>query len=95
MIAARNKLERAAHYERLHQYYLSHPCVDCGETDPVVLVVLECDHLQDKLMDVSNMIRRVWAWRRIALEIAKCDVVCANCHRRRTYRRGNSLRSRW
>jgi hypothetical protein len=70
------------------EYLLTHPCVDCGETDPVVL---EFDHLRDKLGNISAMYGH--AWRSILAEIAKCDVVCANCHRRRTARRVGAFRA--
>ena len=66
-----------------------HPCVDCGEDDPVVL---EFDHLRDKKFSISAGIqgRR---WQDVLDEIAKCEVVCANCHRRRTAKRGGFLRA--
>lgn len=66
-------------------HLLSHPCVDCGERDPVVL---EFDHVRgEKIADVSMMISNGWPWWRIEAEIAKCDVRCANDHRRVTKRR--------
>ena len=80
----RARLERTRY---LIAYFATHPCVDCGETDPVVL---EFDHLRDKEFEVTQALadRR---WSRILEEIEKCDVVCANCHRRRTCRRRRSL----
>jgi hypothetical protein len=68
---------------RLMDEYLSgQACVDCGETDQVVL---ELDHVRgSKVSDVSTMIGRATSWKRIVEEIAKCEVRCANCHRRRT-----------
>jgi hypothetical protein len=69
--------ERARH---LVDFFRQHPCVDCGERDPIVL---EFDHLRDKRFELSKGIRDR-NWRDVLDEIAKCDVVCANCHRRRT-----------
>lgn len=64
-------------------YLLSHPCVDCGEPDPVVL---QFDHPNDdKLADVSRL--RKTSIRRMMAEIAKCEVRCANCHFRVTAKR--------
>jgi hypothetical protein len=67
--------------KKLFEYYSSHPCVVCGEKDPIVL---ELDHRDDveKIADVSNLMDRNWTL--IQEEIDKCDVRCANCHRRRT-----------
>ena len=55
-------------------------CVDCGEDD---IIVLEFDHIRDKISNISDMI---WKSTTKALikEIAKCEVRCANCHRRKT-----------
>lgn len=69
----------------LWAYLLGHPCVDCGEAD---IVVLDFDHRGDqpKVANISVMAAKGWPWPRIEAEIAKCDVVCANDHRRRTAR---------
>ncbi len=68
---------------RRWEYLLSHPCVDCGETDPVVL---EFDHRGEKRSAIVDLMRRHAPWEEILAEIGKCDVRCANCHRRRTAR---------
>lgn len=74
--------------QKVWDYLGCHPCVDCGEADPVVL---EFDHVQgSKLDDVATLVRRGRAWSVIEAEIAKCEVRCANCHRRRT-----ALVGRW
>jgi 5-methylcytosine-specific restriction endonuclease McrA len=64
-------------------------CVDCGESDPLVL---EFDHLGDKKFSISRGLRER-NWQAVLDEIAKCDVVCANCHRRRTALRAGSVRA--
>lgn len=71
-------------------YLRQHPCTDCGEAD---VVVLEFDHLRDKKYNISDLIRRGYPIETLQAEIEKCEVVCANDHRRRTARRGNWRRS--
>jgi hypothetical protein len=70
-------------------YLRSHPCVDCGETD---VLVLEFDHLREKSFNVSAGLRGGCSLEALFEEMAKCEVVCANCHRRRTARRGGFMR---
>ena len=69
---------------RNQQIVLSHlnsnPCVDCGERD---VVVLQFDHQGNKVANVSALIR-AGSEARLRAEIEKCEVVCANCHTRRT-----------
>ena len=68
-------------------YLLSHPCVDCGETDPVKL---EFDHRDPSLKrgNIGEMAARK-PWRLVLREIEKCDVRCVNCHLRRTAQQFN------
>jgi hypothetical protein len=91
LIRARNLRLRADNQQKLMEYLREHPCVDCGEPD---VRVLEFDHLRDKVGDISVLVRN-WVWERVLEEIAKCDVLCANCHRRRTLARANSYRTRF
>ena len=56
--------------------------------------MLEFDHLRDKRLNVSALTNRAVPWDAIAEEMAKCEVVCANCHRRRTCVRVDSYRVR-
>jgi hypothetical protein len=68
--------------DRIREYLSSHPCVDCGESDHMVL---EFDHVRgNKLATVSALRGRMAKWSRIEEEISKCEVRCANCHRRKT-----------
>ncbi len=65
----------------VYRYLLSNPCVDCGNTDPDVL---EFDHVRgQKIATITKMITNRNGLERIIAEIAKCDVRCANCHRKR------------
>ena len=58
-------------------------CIDCGESDPIVL---ELDHVHgEKYRNVGDMMSG-YGWKRILAEISKCEVRCANCHRRKTAR---------
>ena len=57
-------------------YLRTHPCVDCGESDPVVL---EFDHIgDDKDCDVSLLMNKAYSVERVQSEIDKCEVRCAN-----------------
>jgi hypothetical protein len=62
------------------------PCMDCGLSYPYY--VMDFDHRDDeiKLYNVAEMARR-GSIQKLEEEIAKCDVVCSNCHRERTFRR--------
>ncbi len=71
-------------------YLRQHPCTDCGEKD---IIVLDFDHVRGtKRQGISVMIRVGYKWEDILLEIDKCEVVCANCHRKRTAKRGNHFK---
>ena len=87
-IHARNKRVQKRMQDQLLEYLRVHPCVDCGEED---VLVLEFDHLRDKTANIAYLIR-CGSWDRVVDEIAKCEVVCANCHRRRTLRRAGAYR---
>jgi hypothetical protein len=80
--SARIKKNRLEYRRIIWEYLLAHPCVDCGESDPIVL---EFDHVRgDKSGDISNLARGEFTTKRLINEIEKCEVRCANCHRRKT-----------
>jgi hypothetical protein len=82
-VSMQNVKEKSREY--VFQYLSEHPCVDCGQTDSLVLTF---DHVRGKKKEnISNMIGRGWAIETIQGEIAKCDVVCFNCHMRREEKR--------
>ena len=67
-------------------------CLHCGETDPVVL---DFDHIdpKTKTTEVGSMFRKGYSWDKIEAEIAKCQVLCSNCHRRKTAKENNWYKS--
>jgi transcriptional regulator with XRE-family HTH domain len=56
-------------------------CADCAVADPVVL---EFDHLGAKTADVAKLVHEGYRLARVKAEVAACEIVCVNCHRRRT-----------
>jgi len=61
------------------------PCMDCGVKYPKV--VMDFDHVRgDKKANVSKMVANTVSVETLQKEIDKCDVVCSNCHRLRTYK---------
>lgn len=78
----RRQVERPRVRQLIDGYLRQHPCVDCGCRD---ITVLEFDHRDPRSKDVAvGQLARVAEWPRVLREIEKCDVRCANCHRRRT-----------
>jgi hypothetical protein len=84
--AWKNKVNaREAARQYVWDYLSSHPCIDCGETNPVVL---EFDHVRGrKKKAVADLVREGYSIAAIQNEISKCDVRCANCHRIRTHKK--------
>ena len=90
-IRRRKRHLRIENRRRLFELLSASSCADCGISDPLVL---EFDHLRDKRNSIANLISGGFEWAYIEDEIARCEIVCANCHRRRTVRRANSFRYR-
>lgn len=80
----RRRAREKAHYF-VCAYLQMHPCVDCGETDPVVL---EFDHVRGEKRNVISRLKNSSA-KAVKQEIEKCVVRCANCHRRKTAKQFN------
>lgn len=82
----------AIHAEKtryLQQLKLERGCADCGLKVPYP-EVYDFDHRPgvEKVGDVSRL-KMSSSMAALVAEIAKCDVVCANCHRIRTFKRGD------
>lgn len=62
------------------------PCMDCGQTYPYY--VMDFDHVRgEKLIEVGSMRSYGSSLASVKKEVFKCDVVCSNCHRVRTFSR--------
>jgi hypothetical protein len=86
----RDKSEQEKIKLEIWKYLSEHPCVDCGEKDPVVL---EFDHVRGKKFKaISFMIMRKYNIFSIQEEIKKCDIRCCNCHKRKTAKDFNHWR---
>ena len=70
------------------------PCTDCNQFFSDYPEVLEFDHVgTDKSSAVARLVSQGVSQDRIDLEISKCELVCANCHRIRTITRLGEARS--
>ncbi len=79
--------KRASRLRQLVQEHKNKPCMDCKNAFPYY--VMEFDHRpeEEKLFAVSLWMKQNCGVEGILAEIAKCDVVCSNCHRVRTHNR--------
>ena len=81
----RNCKRRRSESQEIINIAKSVPCADCGESYPPY--VMDFDHIRGK-KEFQLGGKFGMALNRLLKEIDKCDVVCANCHRERTYARG-------
>lgn len=69
----------------IQEYKSNQKCADCGEDYPYW--IMEFDHLKDKKFTIGQFSSKTIDIEMIKEEIAKCEVVCSNCHRNRTFNR--------
>lgn len=83
MVAERRRRYKGQNRSFLVEYFKTHPCVDCGETNPVVL---ELDHIdrKSKKEAVGKLMSDGHSPQVVENELSKCVVRCANCHRIKT-----------
>lgn len=60
------------------------PCMDCGVKYPPYVMDFDHRNPKEKFLNICQMRKRRMAIKKILEEMAKCDVVCANCHRERS-----------
>jgi hypothetical protein len=82
---AKGRADRAAYVAWLDSLKEDKPCADCGGTYPSY--VMEWDHLPGaiKTLVLANTRKAAYSKKRILAELEKCELVCANCHRERTF----------
>ena len=79
----RNKTSRIKLQQKFLDYIKSLSCTKCGENHPATLDFDHIDRTQ-KTKTISSMIRGRETWEKILKEMEKCQVLCSNCHRKRT-----------
>lgn len=85
---ARRKRRREVQ-EKVVDYLLLNPCVDCGQTNPILL---EFDHVSEKNAKVSRLVGLSCSWESVKAEIDLCEVRCVSCHRMKTAAEFNHVR---
>lgn len=83
--AENSRLRRERRREKFHELK-SGPCADCKISYPPY--VMQFDHRDSatKVGHIADLISNV-SWAKVLEEVAKCDLVCANCHAERTHQR--------
>lgn len=89
-IQALNKKNRQRNKDYVQALKEALPCTDCGNHFPHFS--MQYDHTgDDKIAAISIMVLAGSSIKRLDEEIAKCDLVCANCHLARTWTRTHAL----
>ncbi len=84
--SAKHRKAMASVLEELHLYKEKKGCADCRQHFPHY--VLEFDHMPGFVkIDVVYRVLRNYGEEMAWKEVAKCEVVCSNCHKIRTYER--------
>ena len=85
-VMERTRHKRREQTDKIRQYKEAVGCTDCKQKFPHY--ILEFDHLPGvEKLGSPNEISRKYSWEKAVQEIDKCDVVCANCHSIRTWKR--------
>lgn len=92
----RKRTQTAARYAKqdwVYQQKLGKHCERCLMDDPDCLEFHHRDQSQ-KVMSLSKAAQQNWAEHRLVAEIAKCSLLCANCHRKEHVQRWRENRPR-
>lgn len=69
----------------IQKYKANKTCADCKENYPYW--ILEFDHLENKKFTIAKYKNHTISLKKVKEEIKKCEVVCSNCHKNRTFNR--------
>lgn len=76
----------------VRDYKCNNPCADCGHR--FHFAAMDFDHTKGpKKKEVGKMVGVRYSIKALLSEMAKCELVCANCHRIRTYIHQSGLRA--
>jgi len=85
----KNKAKNKTYRENVRNYVReqkeSSPCLDCGIQYPYY--VMEYDHIKDDKVKTVSWLASAGTMNQVIEEIKKCDLVCSNCHKIRTWNR--------
>ncbi len=81
----RSKARRTNLVAWLAEYKKNKKCKHCGENHPACLDFHHRDPAK-KDMSISQLVRTAPSMEKLLREIAKCDILCANCHRKEHYK---------
>ena len=91
MVVKLNQRYRLLAREFILAFLADKSCVDCGESD---IRTLDFDHVRGrKTRDICTLIGMHSTTEKLEMEIKKCDIRCANCHRKRTSDNGGWFKS--
>lgn len=76
-------MERAHQMKQKAVDYLGGKCKECGYNK--CIYALEFHHLGNKEYAPTKMFQKGLSWDKIKKEIDKCELLCANCHREKTF----------
>lgn len=74
----------------VHDYKTSHGCTKCDESHPATLDFHHRDP-KTKLANISKLVKSGYGVEILLAEIAKCDLLCANCHRKLEYKKRHGI----
>lgn len=73
--------QKKRNFDVVYQYLQTHPCEHCGETD---FRCLDFDHIDQSTKQYSISAMLGHSLELLQTEMAKCRILCANCHRKHT-----------